>query len=55
LLLLTWGLGVFIVWVVLSLWSKTLVSIPPTVLAFLTTLVGGKLLQNTTEGANKET
>ena len=52
LLLITWGIGVFIVWSIVSIHSMTLVSLPPSLIAYLGSLVGGKLIQNVTEGKN---
>lgn len=49
LILVAWAVGTFLVWATLSLIAHSLLPIPPTILAFLTSLIGGKLIQNNTE------
>ena len=49
LLFIGWGITVLIVWTILSLKTLTLIPIPPTVLTFLGSLMGTKLVQNWTE------
>lgn len=58
---ISWGIGVLAVWIYLNLYgclvlhTVTMIGINPTVLGFLTTLTGGKLLQNMTESKQSDT
>lgn len=49
LLLIGWSITVLVIWSVLSIKTVTLVPIPPSVLTWLGTLIGGKMIQNYTE------
>lgn len=49
LLFIIWGLGAFIVWVILSFKTGTMVSIPWSITSFISSLVAGKVVQSYTE------
>jgi hypothetical protein len=49
LLFISWGLGTLMVWIVLSIHSMSMVSVPWTITSFISSLVVGKVVQSYTE------
>lgn len=49
LLFLVWGVGTLVVWAYLCIKAAAFIALPTSVMAFIISLVGGKVLQSYTE------
>ena len=55
LLLIVWGIGTFVVWVILSLHAGAMMALPISLTTFLGSLIAGKVVQNFTENITTTT